>query len=557
MPIQMGTAFAPITRRWRLLLCLALTLLATTPAVAQAAPPPNDAFANAQVVTLPTELMGTNVDATTEMGEPVPIVESGSVSVWYRLTTPMGQPVRIDTCGSGFPAWVVVYTGSDVDGLTQVAGSDGGCVGGGRAYLTTTPATTYHIRVSGVGSHVGTFKLTVATPVPPPNDAFANATLLAVPGQQVGSNVDATTEPGEPDETGIATYSVWYRLSVAQTAAVGVHTCATPLDTVMAVYTGSSLGSLTPVGYADQGCGGGNGSLVNFTALAGTTYRISVRGYGNAAGNFTITAGPPIVPPPPPPPSPPPPLPPPPPPPPAIPCPLAGSPANAVGYKGEHARGEVCLTVTPDYSGVSSFQVIGARGEGCFFPLTVTKFDPPLPVVNKTFSTAQDSFSGAFDEGRGVSGAIQLVRPVFGEPCTSNLIAWFATTPATPPWLIPVPPPPPPPPVDRKPPVLRLSGPTVQRPQTAYAILVSALCPYEVCKVRASMTVKKTTLKVSSRFLQRGVKTTLKLVLTRKARRGIRRAMGKRRSLKTKIVVVASDSMGNSVTERRSITLKR
>ena len=97
----------------------------------------------------------------------------------------------------------------------------------------------------------------------------------------------------------------------------------------------------------------------------------------------------------------------------------------------------------------------------------------------------------------------------------------------------------------------------VQRPQKAYAILVSALCPNEVCKVRASMTVKKTTLKVSSRFLPRGVKTTLKLVLTKKARQGIRRAMGKRRSLKTKIVVVASDSAGNSVTARRSITLKR
>jgi hypothetical protein len=33
--------------------------------------------------------------------------------------------------------------------------------------------------------------------------------------------------------------------------------------------------------------------------------------------------------------------------------------------------------------------------------------------------------------------------------------------------------------------------------------------------------------------------------------------MGKRRSLKTKIVVVATDSTGNAATERRSITLKR
>ena len=37
---------------------------------------------------------GIGVEATTEMGEPVPIVDSGSVSVWYRLTTPIGQRVQ-------------------------------------------------------------------------------------------------------------------------------------------------------------------------------------------------------------------------------------------------------------------------------------------------------------------------------------------------------------------------------------------------------------------------------------------------------------------------------
>ena len=58
--------------------------------------------------------------------------------------------------------------------------------------------------------------------------------------------------------------------------------------------------------------------------------------------------------------------------------------------------------MTPDYSAITSLQVIGAAGQdagggGCFFPLTVTRFEPPVPVVNKAFTTAQDSFSGSFD----------------------------------------------------------------------------------------------------------------------------------------------------------------
>ena len=73
----------------RPLLCLVLSALAVQPAVAAAAAPANDNFGDAQAVTLPdrtvsylpSEVAGTNVDATLEADEPVPGgVEAGTPS---------------------------------------------------------------------------------------------------------------------------------------------------------------------------------------------------------------------------------------------------------------------------------------------------------------------------------------------------------------------------------------------------------------------------------------------------------------------------------------------
>jgi hypothetical protein len=80
--------------------------------------PANDNFANAQVITGGTgTVTGTNVNATTEAGEPGP----GGASVWYALTLPQGGILQIDTCGSSFSPAVAAYTGSTVNALTRLA----------------------------------------------------------------------------------------------------------------------------------------------------------------------------------------------------------------------------------------------------------------------------------------------------------------------------------------------------------------------------------------------------------------------------------------------------
>jgi hypothetical protein len=82
--------------------------------------PANDNFANAQGISGGSgTVTGTNVNATTQAGEPGP----GGASVWYAWTVAQGGVVQIDTCGSSFSPSVVLYTGSAVNALTPLASS--------------------------------------------------------------------------------------------------------------------------------------------------------------------------------------------------------------------------------------------------------------------------------------------------------------------------------------------------------------------------------------------------------------------------------------------------
>jgi hypothetical protein len=70
-------------------------------------------------------------------------------------------------------------------------------------------------------------------------------------------------------------------------------TCISNFDTVLAVYKGSAIGSVSQVASDDDACGAFNeqGSKVSFDAVAGTNYRIAVAGSGSVSeGTFTLDA---------------------------------------------------------------------------------------------------------------------------------------------------------------------------------------------------------------------------------------------------------------------------
>ncbi len=90
-------------------------------AVALAAPPANDDFANAAPLSGPFPIVarGTTSEATQEPGEPE---DQYSQSVWYVWTAPSSGPVAIDTCG-GAPI-TLVYRGSSLSDLQAVNSRD-------------------------------------------------------------------------------------------------------------------------------------------------------------------------------------------------------------------------------------------------------------------------------------------------------------------------------------------------------------------------------------------------------------------------------------------------
>lgn len=141
----------------------------------------------------------------------------------------------------------------------------------------------------------------------PQNDAFAAAIELAQTGPQqglVGSNDNATKEPGEPNHAGSpGGRSVWYRFVPATTHQVSFDTCFDGrFESTLGVYTGSSVASLTPVTASNDFCydmGSGAPPTVgmrrSFQAVAGTTYWIAVdgrTGYGALSGTFRLSWGP-------------------------------------------------------------------------------------------------------------------------------------------------------------------------------------------------------------------------------------------------------------------------
>jgi PASTA domain len=127
-----------------------------------------------------------------------------------------------------------------------------------------------------------------ALAAPPPNDAFASAEALSGRTATVsGLNKEATKEVNEPNHAGNAGgASVWYRWTAPASGNAKLSTCASEFDTLLAAYTGSSVGNLVEVQSNDDSCG--TKSSMSFDAEQGVTYRIAIDGTDGQTGAFTL-----------------------------------------------------------------------------------------------------------------------------------------------------------------------------------------------------------------------------------------------------------------------------
>jgi hypothetical protein len=284
-------------------LVLVASLLAVpTGAGAGAAAPTNDLFADAvDLGAVEDQLFtGTNVAATKESGEPDHAGNPGGKSVWFTWTAPGDDSVphlAVQT-SANFDTLLGVYTGPTVDALVEVASNDDTNSGRSTVSFATTPGETYRIAVDGFAGKSGIFSL-LATPSPQ-NDNFSEAVALTgASGTRAGDSLaGSTSEPGEQPFWIEAT--VWYSW---QPPADGTYKFSTfgsvRTDTLLGVYEGTSLESLTQLAFndddPDRGCCSSWVAVVE--AEATTTYMIQVgplEGAGSR-GVLNLTWGPLIL----------------------------------------------------------------------------------------------------------------------------------------------------------------------------------------------------------------------------------------------------------------------
>jgi alpha-tubulin suppressor-like RCC1 family protein len=128
-----------------------------------------------------------------------------------------------------------------------------------------------------------------AVDLAPRNDPFAQAEVLTgSSGTRTGANDEATKQAGEPSHHGqpAATTTIWYRWTAPNGGRANIDTVNSGFDTVLAVYTGSTVNSLTFVASDDDTVS--NQSRVRFNAVGGVTYRIAVAGFDGATGPVVL-----------------------------------------------------------------------------------------------------------------------------------------------------------------------------------------------------------------------------------------------------------------------------
>lgn len=130
----------------------------------------------------------------------------------------------------------------------------------------------------------------VAKLSPPANNAFANATSITGGTGLVSTSTHyADKETGEPYHAGNAGgASVWYEWTPASNGGVTFWIQTTDYDTLLGVYTGSSVDGLTTIASNDDCKTGQIWSCVSFDAVGGTTYQIAVDGFNGVMGGHSL-----------------------------------------------------------------------------------------------------------------------------------------------------------------------------------------------------------------------------------------------------------------------------
>lgn len=258
-------------------------------------PPVNDNHENAIILggTI-AETHGTNTGAGKQVEEPDHAANSGGKSVWWSWIAPDDGRVSVNTFGSTFDTLLAVYT----DTLGPVASNDQDPTGDttSRLAFEATSGISYLIAVDGknegYGAEQGDIVLQLALnplPLPALNDDFSERIpLTTATNLIIAYNNNATKETNEPDHANKpGGKSLWWVWTAPCSGTAIVDTEGSDFDTLLAVYTGATVSSLSPVA-SDDDSGQGLNSFATFRIASGVDYQIAVDGYRGASGEIKL-----------------------------------------------------------------------------------------------------------------------------------------------------------------------------------------------------------------------------------------------------------------------------
>lgn len=124
----------------------------------------------------------------------------------------------------------------------------------------------------------------------PANDSFASRISIVGNSNIVfGANLNATKEAGEPGHAGNSGgKSVWWSWTAPASGQFIVSTNGSDFDTLLAVYTGSVVSSLSSVAASDDAQSQTRSAALVLSTTAGTAYQFAVDGYNGDAGNVRL-----------------------------------------------------------------------------------------------------------------------------------------------------------------------------------------------------------------------------------------------------------------------------
>jgi hypothetical protein len=197
-------------------------------------------------------------------------------------------------CGAGSAGALVVIPFYDLHAFA--CGLLGRVIATSRDVEVSPGQDAVYMTTDGIG--VVRFPLDLPSPPPTPaNDAFDVAsTIPSLPARLTVNTQTASVEPGEPIPTdcdGQATSvgkTVWYAFTPRARTAVTLSTELTQFDTIVAVYTGQTLASLTRIACNDNAGPAASASIVTFTAEPDTRYFVQVGGFQDQAGALDLQA---------------------------------------------------------------------------------------------------------------------------------------------------------------------------------------------------------------------------------------------------------------------------